>query len=106
MNKKTLLALTLGGIVIVAASNINFFPEAAASEYLDGYDYPEDPVPAPAPDLTVEVCQPLHELQAREAYFTRLWEFAHEISVDHVIETQRLDYIKAEQELKTNVDVY
>lgn len=101
MNRKELLILLLGSLLLVTVVNCT-----NAGEYLDGYEYPDDPVPEPAPDLTVEVCKPLGEVQAREQYFDRLWYFVHEIAIEQVIEEQRLDYLKAEKEQKTNVDVY
>ena len=101
MNKKDLLILILGSVLLVTVVNCTH-----AGEYLDGYEYPDDPVPEPAPDLTVEVCKPLGEVQAREQYFERLWYFVNEIAIEQVLEEQRLEYLKAEKELETNVDVY
>lgn len=101
MNKKDFLISLLGGLLLVVVVNCT-----DAGEYLDGYEYPEEPVTEPAPDLTVEVCKPLGEVQAREQYFERVFYFLHEVAIEQVLEEQRLDYLKAEQDLKTNVDVY
>jgi hypothetical protein len=101
MSKNNLLILILASSVLVGVVNCSFVSSAHAGEYLEGYTYPPIPKPEVVPDLTVEVCQPLSALQAREAYFDRLWFFAHELSIEHTLEEQRLEYLDADRKAKS-----
>jgi len=95
MNRQELFTLILCSILLVAVVNCT-----NASEYLPGYEYPDDPEPVPEPDLSVEECKPISEWQAREEYFERLWYFVNEIAIEQVLEAQRLEYLKAQKELE------
>ena len=98
--KDALIVIAMA-VPLIVVMNISIVPEAAASEYLHGYDYPKDAVPIPevTPDLSVMTCQSLGELKAKQEFVAKLVFFAQEIGIEMAIEERRLELLKLEAQV-------
>ncbi len=98
--KDALIVIAMA-VPLIVVMNISIVPEPAASEYLQGYDYPKDPVPIPevTPDLSVMTCQSLGELKAKQEFVAKLVFFAQEIGIEMAIEERRLELLKLEAQV-------